>query len=176
MSPANRVLVIIALTVASSGVSGNSAKAGPEFTHTDPQSWINSDPITLESLRGRVVLIDFWAFECWNCYRSFPWLNSLEKRFEGEPFTIVGVHSPEYEHEKNIDSVRKKAREFDLKHPIMIDNDFSYWRAVGNLYWPTYYLIDQQGAIREVFVGETHAGDERARKVEAAIQSLLAPE
>ncbi|MBA3563946.1 MAG: redoxin family protein [Gammaproteobacteria bacterium] len=135
--------------------------------------WINSEPLTLESLRGRVLLIDFWAFECWNCYRSFPWLNSLEQRFDGEPFTIVGVHSPEFEREKNIDSVRRKAREFDLEHPIMIDNDFSYWRAMGNRFWPTYYLIDQQGAIRDVFIGETHAGDERARQIEAAIESLL---
>ncbi len=167
------IFAVITLAATSHCVPPADAKPAAEFTHTDPQTWINSDPLTLESLRGRVVLIDFWAFECWNCYRSFPWLNSLEEKFEGEPFTIVGVHSPEFEREKNIDSVREKAREFDLKHPIMIDNDHSYWRAIGNRFWPAYYLIDKQGQIREVFIGETHAGDKRAQQVEAAIEALF---
>jgi len=167
------VFALIALAATSHCASPANAQAAPEFTHTDPQAWINSGPLTLESLRGQVVLIDFWAFECWNCYRSFPWLNSLEQRFKGQPFTIVGVHSPEFEREKDIDRVREKAREFELEHPIMIDNDHSYWRAIGNRFWPAYYLIDQQGRIREVFVGETHAGDKRARQVEAAIEALL---
>jgi thiol-disulfide isomerase/thioredoxin len=172
-NPAKFVFAVIALAAAPHCVSPGNAQAAPEFTQTDAKAWINSAPLTLESLRGRVVLIDFWAFECWNCYRSFPWLNSLEERFEGEEFTIVGVHSPEFEREKDIDSVRAKAREFDLKHPIMIDNDHSYWRAIGNHYWPAYYLVDRQGQIRDVFIGETHEGDERARQVEAAIEALL---
>lgn len=145
----------------------------PEFTHTDPSEWINSPPLTKADLKGRVVLIDVWTFACWNCYRSFPWLNSLEKTFEGEPFTIVGVHSPEFDYEKKRANIEIKVEEFKLHHPIMIDNDFSYWKKLGNKYWPSFYLIDKQGKARGYWIGETHEGDKRAQAIEKAIRSLL---
>ena len=148
--------------------------AAPEFTHTEEREWINSVPLTLAGLRGKVVLLDFWTFECWNCYRSFPWLNALEARLAGEDFTVIGVHTPEFEHEKVRSSIEKKVAEFELHHPVMIDNDFSYWRAMGNRYWPAFYLIDKQGKVRAAYVGETHEGDRQARKIEAAIRNLLA--
>lgn len=145
----------------------------PEFTHASASEWINSRPLTLADLRGRVVLVDFWTFDCWNCYRSFPWLHDLEARLATQHFTVLGVHSPEFEHERDRKRVEAKVREFELRHPVMIDNDFSYWRALGNRYWPAFYVIDKQGRIRGSFAGETHAGD-RARAVEALIRQLLA--
>lgn len=145
----------------------------PAFTHTAAQDWLNSDPLTLESLRGSVLLVDFWAFECWNCYRSFPWLNGLEAKFGQQGLQVIGVHAPEFERERERSAVAAKAQEFKLRHPIMIDNDFSYWRAVGNRYWPTYYLIDKRGRIRYRFIGETHAGTDQARQVERALRGLL---
>ena len=148
-------------------------RPAPEFTHQGEQDWINSKPVTIESLRGHVVLVDFWTFECWNCYRSFPWLNSVDEKFHDRGLRVIGVHSPEFDRERDRDRVAEKVREFKLRHPVMIDNDFSYWRAMQNQYWPAFYLIDKQGRIRDVFVGETHAGDIRARRIEARIAEIL---
>lgn len=149
-------------------------EAAPEFTQSQPSDWINSAPLRLSELKGRVVLIDFWTFECWNCYRSFPWLNQVEEKYESVGLQVVGVHSPEFEHEKDVNAVRKKVASFGLKHPTMMDNDFTYWRAMKNRYWPAYYLIDGEGVIRYRFIGETHANTPKAKKIEAAIETLLA--
>ncbi len=146
----------------------------PEFTHTRPSEWINSAPLTRADLRGKVVLIDVWTFACWNCYRSFPWLNELEATFKDQPFTVIGVHSPEFEYEKERANIEQKVKEFKLHHPIMIDNDFSYWKALGNKYWPSFYLIDKEGKARGYWIGETHSGDKRAEAIESAIRGLLA--
>lgn len=146
----------------------------PEFTSSSAEHWFNSEPLSVQDLRGRVVLLDFWTFECWNCYRSFPWLNALEERLAGEDFTIVGVHSPEFERERDPAQVAAKIREFGLTHPVMMDNDFRYWRALDNRYWPAYYLVDRRGVIRHLHVGETHEGDARATRVEEQIRALLA--
>ncbi|MGI8740003.1 MAG: redoxin family protein [Gammaproteobacteria bacterium] len=151
----------------------NLPPSAPQFTQVSASAWINSKPLTLQDLRGKVVLLDFWTFGCWNCYRSFPWLKSLEARFEGQALQVIGVHTPEFEHEKVKANVVSKVKEFGLRHPVMIDNDFAYWNAMGNRYWPAYYLLDKQGRIRASFFGETHAGDERAAAVETAIERLL---
>lgn len=145
----------------------------PAFTHTKASEWINSEPLKLADLKGKVVLLDIWSYGCWNCYRSFPWTNDLEKRLEGEDFVVIGVHAPEFDSEKDRKNVVAKAKEFKLHHPIMMDNDFSYWKALGNQYWPTFYLIDKQGNLRAKYLGETHKGDKQANRVEAAIQYLL---
>lgn len=146
----------------------------PAFTQAEPAAWLNSAPLRVEDLRGRVLLVDVWTFGCWNCYRSFPWLNALEQRLGGEPFSVVGIHSPEFAHERKRDAVAAKIEEFGLHHPVMLDNDFSYWRALDNRYWPAFYLVDKQGVIRHVHVGETHEGDTRARRIEEQIRVLLA--
>lgn len=146
----------------------------PEFTSTDPARWFNSEPLRVSDLRGRVLLIDVWTSDCWNCYRSFPWLNALEQDLAGQPFQVIGIHSPEFRHEHDPDRVAAKVQEFGLHHPVMMDNDFAFWRALGNRYWPAYYLVDKHGTIRHVHVGETHAGDARAREIGEQIRALLA--
>jgi thiol-disulfide isomerase/thioredoxin len=150
-----------------------SPPAAPEFTHGNPSEWINSPPLTLESLRGQVVLLDFWTFACWNCYRSFPWLNDLEARLHGRGLRVVGVHTPEFDHERERAAVERKVAQYGLKHAVMLDNDHSYWNAMGNRYWPAFYLIDRQGRIRAHYAGETHRGDAQARRIEADIDALL---
>ena len=146
----------------------------PEFTGSTATDWFNSPPLRVVDLRGQVTLIDFWTFECWNCYRSFPWLRDLEARLADRPFRVIGVHSPEFTRERDPATVARKIAEFELHHPVMLDNDFAYWRALDNRYWPAYYLVDKQGRIRFVHVGETHAGDARARHIENDIRTLLA--
>jgi len=146
----------------------------PEFTHTTQQEWLNSKPLKLTDLRGKVVLIDVWTFGCWNCYRSFPWLNALEQRYAGKGLQVIGVHSPEFDHERDTEALKAKLNEFKLTTPQMIDNDFSYWKALGNQYWPAFYLIDKYGLIQGYYVGETHEGDASAKQIEAKIAELLA--
>ena len=145
----------------------------PEFTTSAPEDWLNTEPLSLAKLKGKVVLLDFWTFECWNCYRSFPWLNVLEASLADEDFVVIGVHSPEFDHEKDRDAVAAHVEKFKLRHPVMIDNDFEYWRALDNRYWPAFYLIDGDGRIRATYVGETHAGDAQARRIERDIRALL---
>ena len=149
-------------------------RPAPAFTGVAAQDWINSGPLRLEDLRGEVVLVDFWTFDCWNCYRSFPWLKDLEARLGPKGLRVVGIHSPEFDHERRRENVVTKVREFGLHHPVMLDNGFEYWRAMGNRYWPTFYVIDKKARIRGVFAGETHEGDRNAAGVEDLIRKLLA--
>ncbi len=146
----------------------------PEFTHTDAEDWINSRPLLREDLQGKVVLIDFWTFGCWNCYRSFPWLKKLESRFDADKFMVLGVHTPEFDHEKDRRKVAAKVKEFGLEHAVMIDNDFSYWKAMKNRYWPSFYIIDKAGKVRAAYVGEMRDGAKQASYIERQIESLLA--
>jgi len=149
-------------------------QAMPEFTQTSPKDWVHSKPLSLQNLKGRVVLLHFWTFACWNCTRSFPWLTELESSLKEKGLTVIGVHSPEFDYEKNPLSVKEKTAEFKLTHPVMIDNQHSYWKAVGNRYWPAYYLIDKKGIIRARFVGETHKGDPQSKKIKKTLTDLLA--
>jgi len=144
-----------------------------EFTHHSAEEWINSKPLKLADLKGKVVLLDFWTFECWNCYRSFPWLNSLEKKFADKAVQVIGIHSPEFKHEHDRKQVEAKVEEFKLHHPVMMDNDFSYWKALKNRYWPAFYIVDKQGVMRGKFFGETHEGDSNAQGIERLIEKLL---
>ena len=143
----------------------------PEFTQQGTQSWINSSPLIKLDLKGQVVMLDVWTFGCWNCYRSFPWLNSLEHAF-GD-LKVVGIHSPEFDFEKNKSSVTQKVKEFKITHPVMLDNDFRYWKQLNNRYWPSFYLIDKTGLVRYRFIGEVHGDTSKSRDIEKAIQILL---
>lgn len=126
-------------------------------------------PITLTSLKGKVVLVDFWTYSCINCIRTIPHLNDWYQRYAGKGFMIVGVHSPEFEFEKNYDNVKTAVQKFGIKFPIILDSNHDTWNAYGNQYWPRDYLIDSQGYIRHDHIGE---GDYNT--TENVIQSLLA--
>ena len=170
-------LAVIALAVSlSQGARGGALRqplAAPEFTHASPNEWLNSTPLKLADLHGKVVLVDFWTFDCWNCYRSFPWLKAMEARLMDRGLQVIGVHSPEFDRERIPENIKKKIAEFGLHHPVMIDNDFSYWKAMANRYWPAYYLIDRNGILRAAFEGETHEGDEQAKRIEQLLTELL---
>jgi thiol-disulfide isomerase/thioredoxin len=169
------VLVAFSAVIALSGAAPATREVRrlPDFTHDAPAEWINSEPLEVADLRGRVVLLHVWTFECWNCYRSFPWLETVVERFGARGLVTIGVHSPEFDRERVREDVVAKAKQFGLKHPTMIDNDFSYWRALDNRYWPAWYVVDQRGVIRNLIVGEVHRGDRRAVAIETAIDALL---
>jgi glutathione peroxidase-family protein len=163
-----------AISARSSVVIAAAADGAPAFTHPAAADWINSPPLTWADLRGKVVLIDVWTFECWNCYRSFPWLHGVERRYDAQGLQVIGVHSPEFDAEKVRSSIEVAMKKYDVTFPVMIDSDHSYWNALGNSYWPAFYLVDKQGRIRASFVGETHDGDANSLKIEAAVKALLA--
>lgn len=178
LAPAAVALLVLIVGIAvlwpQGRLAAGDAPAAPAFTHTAPEAWLNSPPLSWTDLRGKVVLIDVWTFDCWNCYRSIPWLHTLEEKFPPGDFTILGVHTPELPQEYVLANVKAKLREFKITHPVMVDNDYSYWKALGNRYWPAFYVVDRQGRVRGRFIGETHAGDRNARGMEAQIKALLA--
>ena len=136
--------------------------------------WINSAPFALASLRGKVVLIDFWTYTCVNCIRTFPFLKEWYDKYADRGLVIVGVHSPEFEFEKKRANVEAAAQQYGLKWPIAQDNDFRTWRAFNNRAWPAKYLIDEDGLIRYSHLGEG-AYDETEQKIRELLEEAGAP-
>ena len=142
----------------------------PEFTET--QDWFNTPgdrPLTLPSLRGRVVLVDFWTYTCINCIRTLPYLKAWNAAYAKDGLTIVGVEAPEFEFEKNAGNVADAIGQFGLRYPVVQDNNMGTWNAYGNEYWPADYLIDAKGQVRYATFGEGSYD-----KTETAIRALLA--
>ncbi len=130
--------------------------------------WINSDPVTLEQLRGRVVLIDFWAYSCINCQRSIPHVVAWDEAYRDAGLTVLGIHSPEYAFEKEQRNVEAGARDFGIEYPVALDNSLATWTTYRNRYWPAHYLIDAQGTVRHIRFGEGGYAD-----TEKLIRELL---
>ncbi len=132
-------------------------------------AWINSKPLTLSGLRGKVVIVDFWTYSCINCQRTLPYLKRWNEKYADKGLVIIGVHAPEFEFEKDEANVREAIADFGLKYPVMQDNNFATWRAYDNHYWPAKYFIDRDGYIRF-----THFGEGAYDESERVIQYLLA--
>lgn len=130
--------------------------------------WFNSKPLTLAELKGKVVIVDFWTYSCINCQRTLPYLKDWYKKYKDKGLVIIGVHSPEFEFEKNEKNVAQAIKDFNLTYPIVQDNDFATWRAYDNRYWPAKYFIDKDGYIRR-----THFGEGEYDESEKVIQELL---
>ena len=142
-------------------------KQAPELTKIT--GYINSEPITLADLRGRVVLVDFWTYSCINCIRTIPYLNAWHEKYADDGLVIVGVHTPEFEFEKDYNNVRGAVQRFGINYPVAQDNEKQTWNAYENRYWPRKYLIDSEGYIRY-----DHIGEGAYTETEKVIQSLLA--
>lgn len=138
----------------------------PEFAGI--AGWLNSPPLTIRGLRGKVVLIDFWAYSCVNCVRTWPALRQMYERYEPSGLEIIGVHSPEFDFEKSASNVRDAVNRGNLSWPIAMDNEMETWRAYRNNYWPRVYLIDASGTIRFDHIGE--GGDDL---IQSRLRSLL---
>ena len=118
------------------------------------QGWINSDPLTLARLKGKVVLIDFWTYSCINCERTQPYLNAWYNTYRADGFVIIGVHAPEFAFEQVPENVQKAVTADGIKYPVALDNGFETWKAYANNYWPAKYLIDKDGRVRYTQFGE----------------------
>ena len=132
-------------------------------------AWLNSPPLTTDGLKGKVVLIDFWTYSCINCLRAIPYVRDWAERYRDKGLVVIGVHTPEFAFEKNLDNVKQAVLDLKIGYPVAIDNDYAIWRGFNNQYWPAHYFIDAQGRIRHHHFGEgDYEGSERA------IQQLLA--
>ncbi|MBW8765291.1 MAG: thioredoxin family protein [Geodermatophilales bacterium] len=131
--------------------------------------WLNSEPLTPAGLRGKVVAVDFWTYTCINWLRTLPYIRAWAERYREHGLVVIGVHTPEFSFEHDVDNVRRAVEDMGVRYPVAVDNDYAIWRAFGNRYWPALYLVDAQGRIRHHRFGE---GDEE--RSELVIQELLA--
>jgi thiol-disulfide isomerase/thioredoxin len=141
--------------------------AAPEFAGID--TWLNSPPLSMQQLRGKVVLVDFWTFDCINCVRTLPYVKAWYDKYKDQGLVVVGVHTPEYPFERKTENVKEAIKRFDIKYPVAQDNRYATWGAYNNQYWPAAYLIDKSGRI--VY---THFGEGDYAETEATIKRLLA--
>jgi thiol-disulfide isomerase/thioredoxin len=131
-------------------------------------AWINSEPLQLNDLRGKVVLIDFWTYSCINCMRTLPYLNDWYRKYHDKGLVIIGVHTPEFDFEKNLDNVKNAVSQDGIKYPVALDSHFVTWQQYNNQYWPAHYLIDKKG-----YVVYTHFGEGEYDVTENNIRYLL---
>ena len=158
-------------TASRSDAAADSGRAGGEKLAPELvgiSGWINSEPFTLESQRGKVVLLDIWTYTCINCIRTVPYLKAWHEKYSDEGLVIIGVHSPEFEFEKDYENVAAAAKEFGLEYPIVQDNDFEMFDALENRFWPAKYLVDKDGYIRY-----SHFGEGEYLETEEKIRELL---
>ena len=173
-SPVQAQLHAIGVTGAGSGISGPAVGSSglpvgpmaPEFAGVD--AWLNSNPLTMSSLRGKVVLIDFWTYSCINCIRTLPYVESWYQKYAADGLVVVGVHTPEFAFEHDKSNVQKAIAGFGITYPVAQDNEYGTWSAYSNQYWPADYLVDATGHIRSEHFGE---GD--YNKSEEEIRGLL---
>lgn len=147
-------------------IAAAKATRAPEFAKG---SWINSDPLTLDKLRGRVVLVEFWTFGCYNCRNTLPSVKEWDARYRDRGLTIIGVHTPETDSEYSLGNVRKEVPALGVKYPVVTDNDYKTWKAYEVEAWPTIFLLDKQGRVRWL-----HVGEGRYEETEGVIKTLLA--
>jgi thiol-disulfide isomerase/thioredoxin len=168
-------VVALGVLMASSGLATFTAQAstladyGPAPEITGIQQWHNSPALSMASLRGKVVLVDFWTYSCINCIRTLPYVSKWHEQYKGQGLVVVGVHTPEFPYERDAKNVATAIQRFSLRYPVAQDNRYATWRDYGNQYWPASYLIDKQGRVRM-----KHFGEGNYAETESAIRQLLA--
>jgi thiol-disulfide isomerase/thioredoxin len=173
-------IVIVSASIYSTGFTkvllspfGSSAEYKSSESATAPDlatgEWINSEPLKLKDLRGRVVLIEFWTFGCYNCSNTLPFVKRWDDRYREKGLTVIGVHSPEFADESKVENLRREVASLGIRYPVVTDNDYQTWNTYKVEAWPTIFLLDKQGRIRWMRVGEGNY-----EETERLIQKLLA--
>jgi thiol-disulfide isomerase/thioredoxin len=124
----------------------------PEFGKAT--EWVNTKPLKIADLKGKVVVVHFFAFNCINCQHNYPWYKELQSKYPASDVVMIGIHTPELQGEYNIDALKKKLTDAGLKHPVLVDNDYANWKLYDNRIWPCIYLIDKKGNARFRWDGE----------------------
>jgi thiol-disulfide isomerase/thioredoxin len=154
-------------TAVSTHAAAVSAQEAPAFTGID--TWLNSPALNMQQLRGKVVLVDFWTYTCINCIRTLPYVKKWHEKYKDKGLVVVGVHTPEYPHERSTANVTAALKRFDIRYPVAQDNRYATWEAYRNQFWPAVYLIDKHGQI--IY---SHFGEGQYEQTEAMILRLLA--
>jgi hypothetical protein len=167
-----RLILVLSLGAAAAGAA-SPATDPPPFPSTRAKDWIGT-PQTWAGLRGKVVLLDVWRYACTSCRATVPWVKDVRQRYASRGLVLVGVHAPAFTFEHDKDTVKSEIRRHGLDYSHLLDDDSSYMDALGAKAWPTMYLVDRCGHVREAQVGEVYAKDEDAQRMEARIEELLA--
>ena len=154
--------------MSSKNASGSPMTEGAIPELTGATGWLNSKPLTRASLRGKVVVFDFWTYSCINCLRAIPYVNAWYKHYKDSGLVIIGVHSPEFAFEKDTENVRKAVEKFGISYPVALDSNMALWKAFNNRFWPAHYFVDAQGNIRG-----HHFGEGKYARSERTIRKLL---
>lgn len=144
----------------------SSDKTLPEFQGIS--AWLNSSPLTINELKGDVVLIQFWTFSCINCQRTLPYITRWNREYAAKGLKVVGVHTPEFAFEREVDNIKKALQQHQITYSVPVDNEYKTWRAYGNNFWPHLYLADRQGILRY-----DHVGEGAYEETEQTIRQLL---
>ena len=163
-------LLLVSYRPSTEYASSESATA-PELATGD---WINSEQLRLKDLRGRVVLIEFWTFGCYNCRNTLPFVKSWHDRYREKGLTVIGVHSPEFDEEKIVENLRRQVSSLGINYPVVTDNDYQTWKSYNVEAWPTIFLLDKQGRIRWMHVGEGNY-DDAERQIQKLLSEPLVP-
>ena len=145
------------------------ADLGPAPSLDGAVSWLNSKPLTMAQLRGKVVLVDFWTYSCINCLRALPYVEAWSRRYAGQGLVVIGVHTPEFAFEKQQANVAKAVKDLGVAYPVAVDSNWTIWKAFHNNYWPAHYFIDAEGRVRH-----RHFGEGEYDRSEQVIRQLLA--
>ena len=144
------VAITIGLVTGYSPVKEFNVKA-PEITS---EQWLNSGPLNWAALKDKVVIVEFWTFDCYNCKNVEPYIKGWYNKYKSKGLEIIAVHTPEFDHEKKLDNVKDYIKDHSISYPVAIDNDFKIWKSYSNRYWPAMYIVDKQGMVRYRFIGE----------------------
>lgn len=128
--------------------------SSPLYGLSGATGWINSAPLTAKELKGKVVLVDFWDYSCINCIRSVPYVRAWAEKYKDSGLVVIGVHTPEFDFEKQTENVQKAVQKFDMKYPVALDSNYKIWNAFHNQYWPAEYFIDAKGRVQYEHFGE----------------------
>jgi alkyl hydroperoxide reductase subunit AhpC len=160
------------VSMAAAGDEAALPAAAPEFP--EKAVWAQGDPLKLADLKGRVVVVHFWTNGCINCARNYPVYKSWQEKYDARKVALIGVHTPEFDHEAPAERVRAAARTNGLKFPIVLDNDKAIWNAWDNHYWPAIYLVDKRGRVRYRWEGELHLDTAEGKAFAKHIDELAA--
>jgi thiol-disulfide isomerase/thioredoxin len=178
MVGATVLTVVCVLGLSLRGPSADESRIGRPVTLADAdvaapnfvgiKTWLNSAPLSIDDLRGKVVLVDFWTYGCYNCVNTLPHVTRLYDTYKDRGLVVVGIHTPEFPFEKSTDAVQAAIKRHGIRYPVAQDNGYATWNAYHNQYWPAQYIVDKTGKI--VF---EHAGEGRYEEIERTIQKLL---
>jgi thiol-disulfide isomerase/thioredoxin len=148
-------------------------KPAPEFTEIG--AWINSEPLTMKAMRGKVVVVHFWAFGCINCVHNLPHYQAWQKDFAGDQLVIVGIHTPETDAERKLENLKDNIKQREIRYAVAFDDQSAMWKAWGTRYWPSVALVDRQGNVRYTWEGELNWKDQKGEaQMRKWIEELIA--